>query len=59
MAQILMFFSSLIIFLTLFLVETRKTGIRCESKQDCPTMALPDYVTCVEGLCRIYLNTFA
>ncbi|RHN52385.1 putative Late nodulin [Medicago truncatula] len=50
MAQIHIFFSSLIIFLFLFLVETRQTEIPCESKQDCPKMFFPHYVTCVEDL---------
>lgn len=52
----ILFYHLLVIFLFWF---DNAAGIRCESKQDCPTMALPDYVTCVEGLCRIYLNTFA
>lgn len=57
MAQIHIFFSSLIIFLFLFLVETRQTEIPCESKQDCPKMFFPHYVTCVEGLCWIHIIT--
>ncbi|KEH17206.1 putative Late nodulin [Medicago truncatula] len=54
MAQVIMFVGALIIFLSLFLVETKKTDIPCDSRNDCPQQILPRYVLCVNGLCRIY-----
>ncbi|RHN52015.1 putative Late nodulin [Medicago truncatula] len=54
MAQILMFVSVLIIFLSLFLADTKQTNIPCENKRDCPQPLYPKFVTCFEGLCRMH-----
>ncbi|KEH15670.1 putative Late nodulin [Medicago truncatula] len=54
MAQIIPFLGALIIFLSLFLVESKQTNIPCKSAEDCPKPIYPRYVLCSYGFCRIF-----
>nr|ABN06109.1 Late nodulin [Medicago truncatula] len=54
MAQILMFFYSLIIFFFLFLVETKRTNIPCFSDDDCPKTSPPLVLKCDDYFCRYF-----
>ncbi|AES75687.1 putative Late nodulin [Medicago truncatula] len=58
MAQILMFVYFLIIFLSLFLVESIKifTEHRCRTDADCPARELPEYLKCQGGMCRLLIK---
>ncbi|AES98045.1 putative Late nodulin [Medicago truncatula] len=55
MAKFSMFVYALINFLSLFLVETAITNIRCVSDDDCPKVIKPLVMKCIGNYCYFFM----
>ncbi|KEH23028.1 Nodule Cysteine-Rich (NCR) secreted peptide [Medicago truncatula] len=55
MTQILKFIYTLIIFLSLFLVETNSAPKPCVTVKDCPKTVFPIGYKCIKNLCILVI----
>ncbi|AES76278.1 putative Late nodulin [Medicago truncatula] len=52
MAQLIIFVYALMVFLSIFLVESYKTKTPCKSLNDCPKAIKPIFVKCLGNICQ-------